>query len=51
MENISGPLHLVPDPTDLDAEQHVVSGQIFGRAGPIGGIVEPVVLDSRHAHR
>jgi hypothetical protein len=50
MENLPGPLHLIPDPTDPDAQQQAVSGQLFGQAGPIGGIVEPVMLDSRHLY-
>ena len=50
MENLPGALHVMTDPTGLDAEQHAVSGQIFGRAGPMGRIIEPVVLDSHHVY-
>jgi hypothetical protein len=50
MENLPGPLHVMADPAGLDAEQHAVSGQIFGRAGHMDRIIEPVVLDSHHAY-
>jgi hypothetical protein len=50
MEDLPGALHVMTDPTGLDAEQHAVSGQILGRAGPVDGILEPVVLDSRHTY-
>jgi hypothetical protein len=50
MEDFPGALHVTTDPTGLDAEQHAVSGQILGRSGPTGRIVEPVVLNSHHAY-
>jgi hypothetical protein len=50
MENRPGALHVMADPTGLDAQQHAVSGQIVGRADPMGRIIEPVVLDSHHAY-
>jgi hypothetical protein len=50
MEDLPGALHVMTDPTGLDAEQHAVSGQILGRADPIDGILELVVLDSHHTY-
>jgi hypothetical protein len=50
MENLPGALYVTTDPAGLDAEQHAVSGQIFGRADPIDGILELVVLDSHHTY-
>jgi len=50
MEDFPGALHVMTNPTGLDAEKHAVSGQIFGRAGPIDGILQLVVLDSHHTY-
>ena len=41
MEDFPGALHVMTDPTGLDAEQHAVSGQILGRAGPVDGTSNP----------
>jgi len=50
MEDFPGALHVMTDTAGLDAEQHAVPGQILGRAGPMGRIVEPVVLNSHHTY-
>ena len=50
MENFPGALHLIPDPTGLDAEQHAVSAEMFDQAGLIVSIVASAVPAFHHAY-